>query len=262
METQVDRKRITCPEVTVAPLRREKNIPIFNSQGLRQDNRDGHTLRPLFVRTSVIDSASGSAYLECGNTKISCAVYCFLFCKIRQGPKQNLKTDTFEDYATLYCELKFAPYSCENKRSHQPDEEEKEYSKFIEDALKSCIRLDMFPKSMIDIYITVLENDGAVLENAITCASLALMDAGIDMIDMLIGSTVNFVENQIIVDATCYEEKKSIGQLSIAYLPNMNEIATVNFKGHVDANIVANALQAGMDSCSQVYTNIRQSLSL
>lgn len=55
-------------------------------------------------------------------------------------------------------------------------------------SLLPAIQLELFPKSSIDVFITVIENDG--LENCVACASLAastaLADAGIEMLGMVV----------------------------------------------------------------------------
>ena len=57
----------------------------------------------------------------------------------------------------------------------------------MSEALAPSIRLDLLPKSNIDVYISVLENDGTAscLAAAITCASVAVADAGIEMLDLV-----------------------------------------------------------------------------
>jgi exosome complex component MTR3 len=57
-------------------------------------------------------------------------------------------------------------------------------------ALESSVILNKFPKSVIDVYLLVLESDGSVLSSAINVASLALADAGIDMYDLVSSSKV------------------------------------------------------------------------
>ncbi len=48
----------------------------------------------------------------------------------------------------------------------------------------------MYPKSQLDVFITVLEDDGSALSAALTCASLALADGGVHMFDILLGTSV------------------------------------------------------------------------
>lgn len=54
-------------------------------------------------------------------------------------------------------------------------------------ALTPAVRLELLPKSAVDIYVNVLENDGtnASLAAAIIASSVALADAGIEMLDQV-----------------------------------------------------------------------------
>ena len=58
----------------------------------------------------------------------------------------------------------------------------------------------MYPKSQIDVYVTILEDDGCTLAAALTVSGLALADAAIQMFDALVGASVvinhaKFMEN-------------------------------------------------------------------
>ncbi len=59
----------------------------------------------------------------------------------------------------------------------------------LEQALLPALRTDMYPRSNIDISVLVLDCDGmhAALGAAITCASMALVNAGIEMRDVVVG---------------------------------------------------------------------------
>lgn len=90
------------------------------------------------------------------------------------------------------------------------DDEEKEAAAMIVEALATSVRLEKYPKSLIDLHVTVLEvchaqrefelaawtydhlfqDDGSVLAAAITCSALALADAGIEMTDVVAAATV------------------------------------------------------------------------
>ena len=45
----------------------------------------------------------------------------------------------------------------------------------------------LYPKSQIDVYVTILEDDGSALASSITLASLALADAAVQMFDTIVG---------------------------------------------------------------------------
>ena len=48
----------------------------------------------------------------------------------------------------------------------------------------------LYPKSQIDVYVTILEDDGCTLAAALTVSGLALADAAIQMFDNLVGASV------------------------------------------------------------------------
>lgn len=57
----------------------------------------------------------------------------------------------------------------------------------LNEALSPALCLERLPKSHIDVYVQILESDGtnASLAAGITCASMALADAGIEMLDLV-----------------------------------------------------------------------------
>jgi exosome complex component MTR3 len=58
--------------------------------------------------------------------------------------------------------------------------------------LAPSIRLDLYPKSSIDMVFYFIECDGkeSSLAAGFTCGSLALMNAGIELYDMLVGCSM------------------------------------------------------------------------
>ena len=57
-------------------------------------------------------------------------------------------------------------------------------------ALQSAVQRHTFPKSNVDVYCLVLECGGSDAAVAITAASLALADAGIEMYDLVSACSV------------------------------------------------------------------------
>lgn len=73
-------------------------------------------------------------------------------------------------------------------------------------ALESAVCRHEFPNFQVDIYANVLQDDGSALSAAITCAGLALADAGIPMYDVITASTVGVVQDKFLLDPTAAEE--------------------------------------------------------
>jgi exosome complex component RRP41 len=56
----------------------------------------------------------------------------------------------------------------------------------VKETFESVVLLDLYPRSEIDVVIHVLEADGSVICCIINAVSMALMDAGIAMEDMIV----------------------------------------------------------------------------
>ena len=63
-------------------------------------------------------------------------------------------------------------------------------SALVQAALQSAVQRQTFPKANLDIYCLVLESGGADTAVAITAASLALADAGVEMYDLVSACSV------------------------------------------------------------------------
>ena len=146
---------------------------------LRECKAHNHTILIVDVKTKVITPASGSCYIEVNNTKVICGVY---------GPREasyNKSSAVYTESGTLNVDFNFAPFALPQWREPRQTMEERDISRMIEQALSPSVMLDKFPKSVIDIYIYVIEGDGGEVSAAISCASLALASSGIEMYDLV-----------------------------------------------------------------------------
>ncbi|KAI8388668.1 ribosomal protein S5 domain 2-type protein [Radiomyces spectabilis] len=249
----MDRKRVTGPEVSVAPLlKAQETAPLLDSNNKRHDQRSMDAIRPLFLKTGLVTQSNGSAYIEVGNTKVVCAVY---------GPRQ-LKKAAFSRNGTLNCEFRFSTFSCTKRRGHIRDTQEKEYSHILEQALAPAVRLELLPKSAIDIYINVLENDGtsSCIAAAIIASSVALADAGIEMLDQVTACSAIYMKNQILMDATDKEEQQKDGSIVLSYMPSLNEVTHILQTGQSDSAITSQAIEQCIDGGSKIYSVMSSAL--
>ncbi|ODQ77790.1 hypothetical protein BABINDRAFT_9777 [Babjeviella inositovora NRRL Y-12698] len=183
-------------------------------------------IRPMFLKTGLITNANGSAYLEVDNTIISVSVF---------GPRPI--RGSFIDRASFAVEFKFLPYvsqpmeaifECHNEASKAAASSnlngrssltgiEHKISSFIETSLLPSILLEKYPKSSIDIFVTVIANDAQTnllnLANwAVNCSSLALVDSGIECKDVVTSGHVRLTANgNAILDPASNSERKAEG---------------------------------------------------
>ncbi|EIE83106.1 hypothetical protein G6F46_005872 [Rhizopus delemar] len=251
----MDRRRVNGPEVSVPPIfkeTKELQNEILNNERKRLDNRGLEDLRAIFLKPGLVTQANGSAYIEVGNTKVACAVY---------GPRQ-LKKSSFSQNGTLNCDFKFSPFSCVKRRSAVRDPEEKEFSQILIQALSPAVRLELLPKSTIDIYINVLESDGtsSCLAAAIVASSIALADAGIEMLDQVTACSSVFAQDQILMDGTEREESQKDGSLVLSFMPSLNEVTHILQIGQSDSVMTSKAVEQCIDGCSKIYSVMSNAL--
>lgn len=185
-----DRRRITGPQDAVRPVRPSTPAPVSELRGSQ--------IRPFFVKSGLSKNANGLAYLEVADTIIEVGVF---------GPRPI--KGLFVDRASFSVEAKFLPYIT------QPNEVlynggggggggggantvrtgltniEQKISTFVESAFLPALLLEKYPKSTIDVFVNVLSFNASTCSmlNLIAwvtnCTSLALVDSGVEIRDMV-----------------------------------------------------------------------------
>ncbi|KAI9800295.1 MAG: 3'-5'-exoribonuclease [Piccolia ochrophora] len=277
-----DRRRINGPAAgTTAPvfaclLRDKDHPPLKRPSRTRQNNE----LRKIFLKTGLTPSASGSAYLELepsapssqlsslistpSSLKISCAVH---------GPRPLPRSTPFTPNILLTTHIKFAPFAARQRRGYIRDASERDLAVHLETALRGVIIGDRWPKSGVDVIVTVLEGEedrwvgddpaggttgvgggGAgwgmmnILAGCITVASAAIADAGIDCVDLVSGGVAALLKPrqgrgkgrerdaqgpQLILDPSPPEHQDIIACCVVGYLSSRDEITEVWIRGEI-----------------------------
>ncbi len=80
-----------------------------------------------------------------------------------------------------------------------------EISAIVQQALTPAILLEKLPKSVLQLYITVLEADGGEIAAAISCASLALAHANVEMYDIVAACSAVSFADVIRIARNCFD---------------------------------------------------------
>nr|CAD7460124.1 unnamed protein product [Timema tahoe] len=215
------------------------------------------------LKTGVVTQAKGSAYMELNKTKVICSVY---------DPREIPGKTDYSMNGELYCEFKFAPFSCITRRGHQHDTEEKEFSLNLKRALEPAVCRHEFPNFQVDVYAQVIENDGSALAAAITCAGLALADACVPMYDLVTAATLGIHGDLHFKDPTHEEEmlcssappegspSRSYGIITAAYSPTHNQVSEFSHQGSIDMDTLAAVIPTFTETCHLIYPVIKQVL--
>ena len=140
--------------------------------------------------------------------KLTCTVH---------GPRPLPKSAAFTPHLLLSTHVKFAPFAARQRRGYIRDASERDLGAHLETALRGVLIGERWPKSGLEVIITVLEgeedylednrssavHDGngrangwslmSILAGCITVASAAIADAGIDCVDLVSGGVAAMI---------------------------------------------------------------------
>jgi exosome complex component MTR3 len=231
-------------------------------------------MRTIFVRSGVLSSAAGSAYWEAGTTKVFCAVH---------GPRASASSVPIT--AALSCEIRWAKFAgsprVDNLKTSggggsgggggggglggagtelYATDQERELGATLSRVLSAAVRLSAYPKSKIEVAVFVLEDGGGALAAAVTAASLALADAGIEMYDLMSGCSAADVDGKLVLDPCLAEEARSACTVLVACLPSLGRVTNIIQNGEMETQKLSEAVKICSDGAYQVTQFVRSCL--
>jgi exosome complex component RRP41 len=230
----------------------EKPEKLIDKKGLRLDGRKPDELRPVKLQVGVITNADGSAYIEQGKNKILAGVY---------GPREvHPKHLALQDRTVLKCRYHMAPFSVQERKSPAPSRREVELSKVIRESLEPAIFMEYYPRTMIDVYVEVLQADGGTRCASITAAALALADSGVPMRDLVVACAAGKVDDTIVLDLMDTEDKVGSADVPVALMPNLNAVTLLQMDGILSLEEFESAVNLAIEGCKQIYTMQKEAL--
>lgn len=217
----------------------------MDEQGLRIDGRRPDELRPISITLGYLSHADGSVLYEQGKCKILAAVF---------GPSEvHPKHIELPDRAILRVRYHMAPFSTEERKSPAPSRREIELSMVIRNSLEPIVMTELFPRTVIDIFIEVLQADGGTRVAGITAATLALADAGIPMRGLVAGCAAGKVGGRVVVDLNDIEDKEGEADMPVAYIPTLNKISLLQMDGIMTIGEFKQALSMAINNSMRIY---------
>ncbi len=230
----------------------DKPEKLIDKKGLRLDGRKPEELRSLKLEVGVIPNADGSAYIEHGKNKILAGVY---------GPREvHPKHLSLQDRAVLKCRYHMAPFSVQERKSPAPSRREIELSKVIKESLEPAVFLEYYPRTMIDVFIEVLQADGGTRCAAITAAALALADSGVPMRDLVVACAAGKVDDTIVLDLMDTEDKLGSADVPVALMPNLNAVTLLQMDGTLTQEEFESTVNLALEGCKKIYVMQKEAL--
>ncbi len=213
----------------------------------RYDGRKFDEMRPVKMELGVLTKADGSAMVEIGKTKIVAGVY---------GPS-NVTPRHLEKkkQVLLRCYYDLISFSVTDRARPGPSRRSRELGLVMKNALLPSIISEEYPKSMIEVFVEVVQADAGTRCAAICAASLALADAGFLMKDLVGSVAAGTVGDKVVLDLTKKEEdyEDGVTDIPIAYLPSEEKITLLQLDGEVSSKKLIEAIEMGIKGCKELH---------
>jgi len=220
--------------------------------GLRLDGRKPDEMRPIKIELGVLKNADGSAIFEMGNTKVVAAVY---------GPKEmHPRHLALPDRAVLRVRYHMTPFSTDERKNPAPSRREIELSKVIREALESTILVELFPRTVIDIFMEVLQADAGTRLVSLMSASMALADAGVPMRDLIAGVAVGKADGVLVLDLNEPEDMWGEADMPVALMPSLKQVALLQLNGNMTPQEFRQGLEMAQKGIETIYNLQREAI--
>lgn len=189
------------------------------------------------MKTGLVVNANGSSFFESGDIQLQCTVH---------GPRPI--RGSFIDKASFNVEVKLAPFDTDPSNPEIAQQQgtqgnstrpngtsvlEKGMASFIQTSLVPAIRLETYPKSTIDLFVTIINrgrNTKSLYSAGVNAASVALINADISLRDIVTSGSAliqtpfsdSTVKPQVFVDP---ESPPLLGDIGVvvSYMTARNE---------------------------------------
>mmetsp|Transcript_26090 Transcript_26090/g.51464 ORF Transcript_26090/g.51464 Transcript_26090/m.51464 type:complete len:247 (-) Transcript_26090:313-1053(-) len=222
---------------------------IISPEGLRMDGRRPKEIRKIACELGTFHRADGSAQFSQGQTTVVASVY---------GPREpRRRTESLHDRCLVTCDYTIASFATgERKNPAKGDRRTKELGLVIKQTFESAILTHLFPRSQISIHVQVLLDDGGAPAAAINAVSLALVNAGIPMKEMVCACSIGYTEGTPLLDLNLMERGIGGPQMYIAIYPNSQKVATIQMESKLGLEHLEDVLNLGKQGCSKIYESL------
>lgn len=224
-------------------------------ENIRRDGRRPHEARPMICESGdIIPGADGSASVTMGLTKAIAYVY---------GPRpMNKRLQAQMTGGAVLVEYRTATFSAiDRRRRSKGDRQSLERASWIQKIFESTILMDQFPRSQIEIFVEIHQQDGAAVSAAINAVTLALINAGIPLRDVVSSCTLGMMDNKtVLVDLNRAEAENGAGsaQVCLATYSRSGKICFCEVESKIPLDSFQQACKLGVASCTETSQVIRQ----
>eukprot|EP00771_Trimastix_marina_P000744 gnl/Trimastix_PCT/1774.p1 GENE.gnl/Trimastix_PCT/1774~~gnl/Trimastix_PCT/1774.p1 ORF type:complete len:250 (-),score=35.14 gnl/Trimastix_PCT/1774:205-954(-) len=223
--------------------------------GLRPDGRRPEELRTISCELGVYPQADGSAIFTQGQTKVLATV---------SGPKEAIwRSQSLHDRAFITCDFCMSPFSATERRRRglkSADRRSTEIGLLIHQTMDSVVMTELYPRSQIDISVTVLQADGGTRCAAVNAATLALIDAGVAMKDFVVGCAAGYLQDTPLLDLNYLEDSSGGPDLPVALLAKTGEISLMQSDAQLPLDQFHAVFELACRGCREIARHMKDAV--
>ena len=224
----------------------------FIIKGKRLDGRKVDETRPVEIEINPLVNANGSATFSFGNSKAIAGVFGprDLHQRWRQNPQRGI----------ISCKYTMLPFSTTERIRPGHSRRSTEISKVITEAFTHVVTLEEFPKSIVDVFINILQADASTRCAAINAASLAVALAGVPMKNLITSCSVGKIDGKLVVDLFNVEDNYGDVDLAVSCIGDTDRYVTLQMDGIISKDEFFKALEMTNKTCKEIFEKQKEAL--
>ena len=129
-----------------------------------------------------------------------------------------------------------------------------EMSQHLKQTFEATIKTELYPRSQIDIFVEVLQADGGNYCACVNAATLALIDAGIPLVDYVSACTASLVADTPLVDVSSLEATTGGPELTVAAHPKSGQIVLLEMSHRFHMDHLDKVVEVALGGCRDIHT--------
>lgn len=221
-------------------------LEIYSPEGLRLDGRRWNELRRFECSVNThAHAADGSSYLEQGNNKVITLV------KGPQEPSSRSQVDTAKALLRVSVNITKFSKTERSKTSHKNERRVLEMQTALVRTFNKNVMLNVYPRTLINIEVHVLQQDGGIMGALINGITLALIDAGIAMHDYISGVSVGLYDTTPLLDTNSLEEN-AMSTVTLGVVGKSEKLSLLLVEDKIPLDRLENVLAIGIAGCHRI----------
>lgn len=179
------------------------------------------------------------------------------------GPHEaKSRSQTIHDRAVINVEVNVAAFSTgERRKRTRGDKRLLELASTIKSTFEPVVQTHLYPRSQVDIFIQVIQQDGGLLSACINGSTLALAAAGIPMFDFLCAVSGGVHSTSPILDLTTLEEN-DVPHVTVAVMPRSERIALVTMETRLHVERFEEIFRLAVDAGKILHVEMKAALQI